>query len=64
MNLNVYVPNGTLASYQNADVWKLFWNLQEKDFTGTGIDAVELKKATSESIGILMDVGFQLLSEV
>lgn len=49
MNLNVYVPNGTLASYQNADVWKLFWNLQEKDFTGTGIDAVELKKATSDA---------------
>lgn len=49
MNLNVYVPNGTLASYQNAAVWKLFWNLQEKDFTGTGIDAVELKKATSDA---------------
>ena len=29
LNLNVYVPKGSLAAYQSADVWKNFWNLQE-----------------------------------
>lgn len=34
MNMNVYVPKGSLEAYQKADVWKNFWGLQEKDLTG------------------------------
>ncbi|MDE6353770.1 MAG: hypothetical protein K2L56_01710 [Prevotella sp.] len=34
MNTNVYVPKGSLEAYKQADVWKNFWNLQEKDLTG------------------------------
>ena len=34
MNLNVYVPKGSLEAYQKADVWKNFRCLQEKDLTG------------------------------
>lgn len=33
-NANVYVPIGSLEAYQQADVWKDFQNLQEKDLTG------------------------------
>lgn len=29
MALNVFVPEGTLAAYQNAETWNTFWNLQE-----------------------------------
>jgi len=39
MTLNVYVPQGSLEAYQNADVWKNFWNLQEG--APTGIDNVK-----------------------
>lgn len=28
MNMNVYVPKGSLETYQQADVWKNFWELQ------------------------------------
>ncbi len=33
LSLNVYVPKGSLAAYQSADVWKNFWNLQEMETT-------------------------------
>ena len=33
MTLKVYVPKGSLAAYQSADVWKNFWNLQESETT-------------------------------
>ena len=33
MNMNVYVPKGSLETYQQADVWKNFWELHEKDLT-------------------------------
>lgn len=39
LNLNVYVPKGSLSAYQNADVWKDFWNLQEG--APTGIESVK-----------------------
>ena len=29
VNWNIYVPQGFLAAYQAADVWKNFWNIQE-----------------------------------
>lgn len=33
MTSKVYVPKGSLAAYQSADVWKNFWNLQESETT-------------------------------
>ena len=39
LNLNVYVPQGSLAAYQSADVWKNFWNLQE--FVPSGVETIK-----------------------
>ena len=33
VNMIVYVPKGTLATYQVADTWKNFWDIQEFDVT-------------------------------
>ena len=33
LNTIVYVPKGTLATYQAADTWKEFWDIQEFDVT-------------------------------
>ena len=33
VNSILYVPQGTLAVYQNADVWKNFWDIREWDAT-------------------------------
>ena len=33
LNTIVYVPKGTLATYQAADTWKNFWDIQEFDVT-------------------------------
>lgn len=32
----LYVPKGTKALYEQADVWKNFWEIQEYDFEGIG----------------------------
>ena len=37
-NATLYVPKGSLATYQSADTWKDFWDIQE--FDPTGIDDV------------------------
>ncbi len=43
MNLTVYVPKGSLATYQSADVWKNFWDIQEFDATGIeGVNANDI----------------------
>jgi len=34
MNTKVYVPTGSLAAYQAADVWENFWYMQEFDPAG------------------------------
>lgn len=39
INVNVYVPKGSLAAYQTADVWKNFWNIQEYS-PETGIESI------------------------
>ena len=36
INMVLYVPIGSLATYQNADIWKEFWDIQEFDVTGIG----------------------------
>lgn len=33
-NVVLYVPKGSLATYQAADVWKEFWEIEEFDVTG------------------------------
>lgn len=48
LNLNVYVPKGSLEVYQQADVWKNFWGLQEKDFTG--IETVETDDNRTDAV--------------
>ena len=37
LNTIVYVPEGSLAAYQAADVWKNFWDIREWDGVTTGI---------------------------
>ena len=34
MDATVYVPIGSLSTYQTADTWKNFWDIQELDATG------------------------------
>ena len=52
MNLTVYVPKGSLATYQSADVWKNFWDIQEFDATGIeGVNANDIAiKVTANGI--------------
>ena len=39
-NATLYVPEGSLETYQEADVWKEFLNMQEMDYTGiSGVSA-------------------------
>lgn len=50
VNWNIYVPQGTLDAYQNADVWKNFWNIQEHNLTGIGevsADDIAIKATTN-----------------
>ena len=34
LNVKLNVPNGSLESYQRADIWEKFWEIQEFDVTG------------------------------
>lgn len=38
INAVLYVPQGSLAAYQSADVWKNFWEIREWDAT-TGVES-------------------------
>ena len=51
INAKVYVPQGSLAAYQAADVWENFWGLQE--FDPTGISQVEM----DEDLGVTVENG-------
>ncbi len=35
INTNIYVPKGYLTTYQEADIWKLFWNIQEHELAAS-----------------------------
>ena len=48
MNMIVYVPKGTLATYQAADTWKNFWDIREEDTTETPEE--EVKKCATPLI--------------
>lgn len=47
LNMQVYVPRGTLATYQTADTWKDFWDIQEFDVT-----AIENIEEATPAFGI------------
>lgn len=49
MDATVYVPVGSLAAYQSADVWKNFWNIKE-DSSLTGIDKVKISQEKETKI--------------
>lgn len=49
IDAKVYVPQGSLAAYQVADVWKNFWGLQEETFAG--ISGVEAATGIGVSVG-------------
>ena len=48
MNMIVYVPKGTLATYQAADTWKDFWDIREEGTTETPEE--EVKKCATPVI--------------
>ena len=52
VNIILYVPMGSLETYQTADVWKNFWDIQE--FDATGIEDVSINDIAIEvtAIGI------------
>ena len=39
MKSKLYVPKGSLSAYQEAEIWKNFWNIEEKDVTN--IESIE-----------------------
>ena len=55
INTTLYVPKGSLAIYQSADVWKSFWNIHEHDLA-TSIKDIEADmlnvKVTSNGISL------------
>ena len=42
--VDLYVPNGTMAAYKEADVWKEFLNIKEFDATGINTAIINNKK--------------------
>ena len=43
VNITLYVPQGSLETYQTADTWKNFWDIQEFDATGIeGVNANDI----------------------
>ncbi len=40
MDIEIFVPRGSLAAYQSANIWQNFWNIQEYD------DPTDIKAAT------------------
>ena len=48
MTLNILVPQESLTTYQNAEVWKDFWNLQ--GFNATGIENVKVESGKDNEV--------------
>ena len=51
INSILYVPQGTLAVYQNADVWKNFWDIREWNAT-TDVKSPTIDNADAADISI------------
>ena len=52
VNSILYVPQGTLASYQQADVWKNFWDIREWDSTTTDIKSPTIDNTDAADVSI------------
>ena len=52
LNSILYVPQGTLASYQQADVWKNFWDIREWDSTTTDIKSPTIDNTDAADVSI------------
>ena len=52
INSILYVPQGTLTVYQNADVWKNFWDIREWDSTTTDVKSPTIDNADAADISI------------
>ena len=52
LNSILYVPQGTLAVYQNADVWKNFANIREWDSTTTDIKSPTIDNTDAVDVSI------------
>ena len=48
MEAVLYVPNGCLEAYKNAEVWKNFWDIRE--FDPTGIDDVKTENENATTV--------------
>ena len=51
INSILYVPQGTLTVYQNADVWKNFWDIREWDAT-TDVKSPTIDNADAADVSI------------
>lgn len=52
LNTNLYVPVGSLATYQKADTWKNFWTIEEVENTGVSLIRTESPGVVYEGDGI------------
>ena len=52
INSILYVPQGTLTVYQNADVWKNFWDIREWDSTTTDIKSPTIDNTDAADVSI------------
>ena len=52
LNSILYVPQGTLTVYQNADVWKNFWDIREWDSTTTDIESPTIDNTDAADVSI------------
>ena len=74
LNIQLYVSKGTLATYQTADTWKEFSNIQEFDVTGINeieentpvieytADGVVLTNAIGKNIAVYIASGSQIIN--
>lgn len=60
VNITLYVPQGTLSEYQNAEVWKNFWDIREEK--STVAPDVEVKKCATPIISY-NDNGLDITSD-
>lgn len=61
-NCILYVPTGCADSYRNATAWNYFLNIEEYDFTQTGLNETELKSDKPADVYNLL--GVKVLSNV
>ena len=62
VNWNIYVPQGTLDVYQNANVWKEFWNIYEKGTTEMPNVDIKVKECATPVIAY-NDNGLDITTE-